>query len=55
VFDFGAIIRGALMQIEQEEHQEALLSDIRKEMAMPRMAQSGGMQCPSRIGGAINP
>jgi CRP-like cAMP-binding protein len=28
------------MQIEQEEFQEALLSDIRKEMAMPRMAQS---------------
>ena len=28
------------MQIEQEELQEALLSDIKKEMAMPRMAQS---------------
>ena len=28
------------MQIEQEEFQEALLSDVKKEMAMPRMAQS---------------
>ena len=28
------------MQIEQEEFQEALLSDIKNEMAIPRMAQS---------------
>jgi len=38
---FDGIIRGEeLMKTEQEEFQEASLSDVKKEMAMPRMAQS---------------
>ena len=39
--DFDVILgRGNFMKTGQKEFQEASLNDVKKEMAMPRMAQS---------------